>query len=335
MESEDFLAEIMKKATANPKRIVFPEGTEERVLTATKGILEKGIAEVILLGEEEVIKKGLSERAVSLDKVTVINPVTSDKLRPYADVFYELRKHKGITEEQALETMKNPNYFGTMMVYKGEADGLVSGSTHTTAETVRPALQIIKTKEGSSTVSSFFFMVFPETTYIFADCAIVEDPTPEQLAEIALDAAHNAKAFGIPPLVAMLSYSTKGSAKSPMTEKVVKATEIAKKRLASLYPNGTDIKIDGELQLDAAIVPKVAEKKAKGSEVAGRARVLIFPDLNSGNIGYKLTQRLGGAEAYGPILQGLAKPVNDLSRGCSAEDIIAITAITVIQAQGV
>jgi phosphate acetyltransferase len=335
MSDEGFLPGIMSKAACVPKRIVFPEGTEERVLTATRGILEKGIAEVILVGDEEAIKNGLRQRRVPEGKVTVINPASSDMLESYTETFYQLRKHKGITEEQALEAMKSPNYFATMMVHKGEADGLVSGSTHTTADTVRPALQIIKTKRGSSVVSSFFFMVFPETTYLFADCAIVEEPTAEQLAEIALDTAHNAKAFGIPPLVALLSYSTKGSAKSPMTDKVVQATEIAGKKLSALYPDGSDIEIDGELQLDAAIVPKVAEKKAKGSKVAGRARVIIFPDLNSGNIGYKLVERLAGASAYGPILQGLAKPVNDLSRGCSAEDIVGITAITVLQAQGV
>jgi phosphate acetyltransferase len=250
-------------------------------------------------------------------------------MEEYAAAFYELRKAKGMTLEQARETLKQVNYFGMMMVQCGDADGLVSGAAHSTADTVRPALQIIK----GSFVSSVFFMCVQGTTYVFSDCALVENPNADQLAQIAVSSGLTALKFGIPGDVAILSYSTKGSGKSPLVDKVIEATAKAKEMLASDHPDAP-VRLDGELQLDAAIVPAVAKSKAPDSDVAGEARVLVFPDLNAGNIGYKLVQRLGGAEAYGPMLQGLNKPVNDLSRGCGVEDIVGLTAITAVQAAG-
>jgi phosphate acetyltransferase len=322
MSRSEFIQNIINKAKASPRTIVLPEGGDERVTAAANMITEEGIARVIVLGDEKTaarVSKG----------VTVINPKTSDRLEDYAQKFYELRKSKGITLEQARETVKDENYFGMMIVHSGEADGLVSGAAHSTADTVRPALQIIK----GSFVSSVFFMCVNGTTYIFSDCALVENPTAEQLAQIAVHSGLTALKFGIPGDVAILSYSTKGSASSPLVDKVIQAAKLAKELLAKDYPD-VKIRLDGELQLDAAIVPKVAKSKAPGSELAGEARVLVFPDLNAGNIGYKLVQRLAGAEAYGPMLQGLNKPVNDLSRGCSAEDIVGLTAITAVQAIG-
>ncbi len=322
MSRSAFITDIIEKAKANPRTIVLPEGADERVTEAAKAIAAEGIAEIVVLGNETA-----AERAG--EGVTVINPETSEKLDEYAAAFYELRKHKGLTLEQAKEALKQVNYFGMMMVQCGDADGLVSGAAHSTADTVRPALQIIK----GSFVSSVFFMCVQNTTYVFSDCALVENPDADQLAQIAVSSSLTALKFGIPANTALLSYSTKGSATSSLVNKVIEATAKAKEMLATDHPDAP-IRLDGELQLDAAIVPKVAASKAPESELNGEARVIIFPDLNAGNIGYKLVQRLGGAEAYGPMLQGLNKPVNDLSRGCSAEDIVGLTAITAVQAQG-
>ena len=323
MSRSAFITNIIEKAKANLRTVVLPEGADERVTEAAKAIAAEGIAKVVVLGDEAA-----AERAG--EGVTVINPETSEKLDDYAAAFYELRKHKGLTLEQAKETLqKEVNYFGMMMVQCGDADGLVSGAAHSTADTVRPALQIIK----GSFVSSVFFMCVQETTYVFSDCALVENPDADQLAQIAVSSGLTALKFGIPGDVALLSYSTKGSASSSLVNKVIEATTKAKEMLAADHPDAP-IRLDGELQLDAAIIPSVAASKAPDSELNGEARVIIFPDLNAGNIGYKLVQRLGGAEAYGPMLQGLNKPVNDLSRGCSAEDIVGLTAITAVQAQG-
>lgn len=323
MSRSAFISDIIEKAKASPRTIVLPEGADERITEAAKIIVAEGIANVVVLGDEAV-----AERAGS--SVTVINPKTSEKLDEYASAFYEIRKAKGLTLEKAKEILQSEvNYFGMMMVQCGDADGLVSGAAHSTADTVRPALQIVK----GSFVSSVFFMCVQGTTYVFSDCALVENPDADQLAQIAISSGLTAIKFGIPGDVAILSYSTKGSASSPLVDKVITATAKAKELLSSEYSDAP-IRLDGELQLDAAIVPSVAKSKAPGSELEGEARVLIFPDLNAGNIGYKLVQRLGGAEAYGPMLQGLNKPVNDLSRGCSAEDIVGLTAITALQAQG-
>ena len=326
-----FIQQIIDAAKAKPRNIVLPEGGDERVLEAAHTINQEKIASVTLLGEEQKMADWFSSKGYSPDGITVINPETSDKLSAYAAAFYELRKAKGITEEQALEAVKQVNYFGMMMMHAGEADGLVSGADHSTADTVRPALQIIKSAKKGATVSSFFIMDVNDKTYVFSDCALVENPTAEQLAAIAVDSAVSAMAYGIPPHVALLSYSTRGSGKSEAVDKVVQATELAKQKVAEEYPD-QGIIIDGELQADAAIVASVAEKKAPDSPLGGEARVLVFPDLNSATIGYKLVQRLAGAGAYGPVLQGLNKPVNDLSRGCYVEDIVGTVALTALQA---
>lgn len=324
MSRSAFISEIIEKAKANQRTIVLPEGADERVTDAANVIASEGIAKVVVLGGDEVAAR-------VQDGVTVINPAASEKLDDYVQEFYELRKARGMTTEKAKEILQNQvNYFGMMMVQCGDADGLVSGAAHSTADTVRPALQIIKGARKGGMVSSLFFMVCDGTPYIFSDSGLVENPNADQLAQIAVQSAQTALQFDIPAKVAMLSYSTKGSACNPLVDKVVEATATAKQLLADDFSD-LDIELDGEFQLDAAIVPSVAASKAPDSEVAGKARVLIFPDLNAGNIGYKLVQRLGGAEAYGPILQGLNKPVNDLSRGCSSEDIVGVAAITVVQ----
>ena len=321
---------IKAKAKANVKRIVLPEGEEIRNVQAAVKIVEQGLAKLTLLGDPEKVKEVAA--GASLDGLTIVNPKTSDKCAEYANMLYELRKAKGMTPEQAAELVKDPMYYGVMMVKMGDADGLVSGAIHSTGDMLRPALQIIKSKPGIKTVSSCFLMECPNKAYgedgvmIFADCAVNIDPDAEQLASIALGAADSARALaGIEPRVAMLSFSTKGSAKHDLVTKVQEATRIAKE----LDPN---LMLDGELQLDAAIVESVGQLKAPGSPVAGKANVLVFPGLEAGNIGYKLVQRLAGAEAYGPILQGIAKPCNDLSRGCSVDDIVATVAITAAQA---
>ena len=323
---------IKAKAKSNVKHIVLPEGEETRNAQAAAIIAAEGLAKLTLLGNPEKVKEAAN--GASLEGVTIIDPANSEKCAEYAATLYELRKAKGMTEEKAAALVKDPMYYGVMMVKAGDADGLVSGAIHSTGDMLRPALQIIKSKPGIKTVSSCFLMECPDKSYgddgimIFADCAVNIEPTAEELANIAIGAADSARALAnMEPRVAMLSFSTMGSAKHDNVTKVQEATRIAKEMAPELA-------LDGELQLDAAIVEKVGQLKAPGSKVAGHANVLVFPDLGAGNIGYKLVQRLAGAEAYGPILQGIAKPCNDLSRGCSVEDIVATVAITAAQAQG-
>jgi phosphate acetyltransferase len=319
--------EIKEKAKANPKRIVFPEGDEDRVLQAVNEIKKEGTAIPVILGDVDKIKWRAGELKLDINDVEMINPEHSDKLKGYAKEFFNLRKKKGMTEEKAIETMKDVSYFGTMMVHMNDADGLVSGTTHSTADTIRPALQIIKTAPGHSLASSFFIMIFEDKTYkLFADCGFVMDPNAEELSEIAISTADSAKKFGLDPKIAMLSFSTHGSASNPSVDKVREATELVRKKRP-------DLVVDGEIQLDAAIIPSIAAKKCPDCVLKGEANILIFPDLNSGNIGYKLTERLAHAMAIGPIVQGLNKPVNDLSRGCAVHDIVEVTAITVVEAQ--
>ena len=329
-----FMDEIKAKARADRKRIVLPETEDERTYRAVAKAIEEDIADIILIGKADVVAEKEKEYGVDLSKATVIDPEKSDKLQSYIDKLVELRKKKGMTPEQAKDTLLNQYiYYGVMMVKMGDADGLVSGACHSTANTLRPSLQILKTAPGTKLVSAFFLMNVPNCeygdngTFAFADCGLNQNPTAEELAAIAGSTAKSFKALtGHDPRVAMLSYSTMGSAKHDDVTKVQEATKIAKEE----YP---DIALDGEMQLDAAIVPSVGEFKAPGSKVAGHANVLIFPNLDAGNIGYKLVQRLAKAEAYGPMTQGIAAPVNDLSRGCSWEDIVGVIAITAVQAQ--
>lgn len=326
-----FLEQIIDRAKNDVKTIVLPESTDIRTIKAAAMILEKGIANVVLIGNRDSIIELAGDLDIS--KAQIIDPNYYDKFDDFANTFYELRKSKGVTLEQAKQIIKDPLYFGVMMVKKGFADGMVAGAINSTANTLRPALQILKTAPGTKLVSSFFVMVVPDCkyghngTFVYADCGLVENPNAEELSEIAIASAKSFKDLvGAEPKVAMLSYSTYGSAKSELTEKVIKATALAKEKAPHLC-------IDGELQADAALVPEVGKSKAPDSKIAGEANVLIFPNLDCGNIAYKLTQRLAKAEAYGPITQGIAKPVNDLSRGCSAEDIVGVVAVTAVQAQ--
>ena len=328
-----FIDVIKEKARADKKTIVLPESEDRRVLEATATILKEGLANVVLIGNEEQIKKDAAD--LDIAGAIIVDPATSDKTQAYIDKLVELRQKKGMTQEQAREIMLNQRtYYGVMMVKMGDADGMVSGACHSTADTLRPCLQILKTKPGTKLVSAFFVMVVPDCdmgadgTFIFADSGLEQNPDPEKLAAIALSSAESFRLLtGKEPVVAMLSHSTKGSAKHADVDKVVEATRIAKENA----PEG--LMLDGEFQLDAAIVPEIGASKAPGSPVAGKANVLVFPDLDAGNIGYKLVQRLGKAEAYGPLTQGIAAPVNDLSRGCSAEDIEGVVAITAVQCQ--
>ncbi|MFR3919531.1 MAG: phosphate acetyltransferase [Clostridia bacterium] len=331
-----FIDTMKEKARKDIKNIVLPEADDVRVLKATEMVLNEGFANIILIGDTDEIKNLAKENDIKIDGVQIINPLTSTKLRKYSDDLYELRKAKGMTIEQAQELLKtNSRYFATMMVKSGDADGFVSGANHPTSDTLRPALQILKTAPNTKLVSAFFVMVVPECDYgengifVFADCGLNEYPDAEALSEIAISSAESFKELvGKEPKVAMLSYSTMGSAHSPLTEKVVEATKLLKSKKPNLI-------CDGEIQLDAAILPEIAERKAPNSPLKGKSNILIFPDLDAGNIGYKLTQRFGKAEAYGPLCQGISKAVNDLSRGCSSSDIAGVVAITAVQAQNI
>ncbi len=320
----DFLNRMKAAAKKEKKTIVLPEGEDPRTIEAAKKVVAEGLADLVILGDPS---------KVDVEGVKVIDPRTAEKHDEYAAAFAELRKKKGVTLPEAMEQMNDATYFGTMMVKMGDADGLVSGACHSTANTLRPALQILKTAPGTKLVSAFFIMCTDKKEYgedgtlLFADCGLNIDPNADELSEIAIASAKSwEKYMGTEPRVAMLSFSTMGSAKGDVPTKVQEATELA-------HEKAPELSVDGDLQLDAALVPSVAALKAPGSKVAGNANVLVFPDLEAGNIGYKLVQRFAGAEAYGPILQGIAKPVNDLSRGCSADDIVGVIAITAVQAQ--
>ncbi len=329
----NFIDTIKERAKKDIKTIVLPETEDIRTLQATEKILKEGFAKIILVGNKEKTEELANQNNINIEGAIIIDPAKSEKYDEYVNKFFELRQKKGISIEKAKEIMLNNVYFGMMMVKCKDADGLVSGAAHSTADTLRPALQILKTAEGTKLVSAFFLMVVPNCeygengTFVFSDAGLNANPTSEELSEIAISSANSFKQLvGKEPKVAMLSYSTYGSAKSELVEKVQNATTILKQKAPNL-------KADGEMQLDAALVKEIGQKKAPGSEVAGQANTLIFPDLNAGNIGYKLVQRLAKAEAYGPLCQGIARPVNDLSRGCSSNDIVGVVAITAVQAQ--
>lgn len=329
----DLLHEIIQKAKALNQRIVLPEGTEERTIQAADQVIDQGIARVILIGSrDEIMKEAKRFSLTHLDKATIVDPEKHEKMDHYINLMVELRKHKGLTKDEASKLIRDPLYLGTLMIKNGDADGEVSGAIHATGDVLRPAFHYIKTLPGISVVSGAFIMILKDKEFgndglmVFADCAVHPDPSEKELAEIAVATAKTTRAIaGFEPRIAMLSFSTKGSAKHELVDKVVNATRIAREMDPTL-------KIEGEFQADAAIIEKIGKQKAPGSEIAGHANVLIFPDLNSGNIAYKLVQRLAHAEAIGPILQGMAAPINDLSRGCSVSDIVHLIAITANQA---
>ena len=329
------LESIKQKAKKENKIIVLPEGTEERTLKAANIILEEGIARIILLGNrQEILDMTKQHGLASVEKATIIDPLSWERRDYFTDMLFEIRKNKGLTREQAYELVADPLYLATLLIKNGEADGEVAGAANSTGNVLRPAFQVVKTLPGISVVSGAFIMIMKEAQWgdngiiVFADCAVHPDPTAEELAQIAVTTAKTTRAIvGMEPRVAMLSFSTKGSAKHPMCDKVIDATRLAKEMDPSLM-------IDGELQADAAIVETIGKSKAPGSAIAGKANVLVFPTLEVGNIAYKLVQRLAGAEAVGPVLQGMAAPINDLSRGCSVDDIVNLVAITVNQAAG-
>lgn len=321
---DNFLNKIIEQAKKNNKRIAFDEIQDERILKAARRIKDEGIAVPVLVGKKEEIINNATNFNVNIDDIEIQDPTNCPDYDKYAEEFYNIRKHKGLTLDQAKETLQTPIYFATILLQVGVVDGLISGAVNTTANTLRPALQIIKTKKGINTASSYFLMMKDEEILLFADCGFNIDPNAEELSEIAISTNDSAKSMGLNPTIAMLSFSTKGSAKHPNAQKVIDATNLVKEKRE-------DIVIDGELQFDAAYVKSVGEQKCPGSKVAGNANIFVFPNLDSGNICYKVTQRLGKYKAIGPIVQGLNKPVNDLSRGCSVEDIIDLCAITAME----
>jgi phosphate acetyltransferase len=331
----DLISKIKEKAKRSHKKIVLPEGTEERTLKAADIILEEKLAKVILLGNREMIFKMAGELSLkNIEQAEIVDPLTSNARERYAAIMVEIRREKGLTTEEALKQLDNPLVYATLMIKAGDADGEVAGAMNATGDVLRPAFQYVKTMPGISVVSGAFLMIMKDKEFgedglmVFADCAVHPNPTERELAEIAVATGRTAKAIaGIEPRIAMLSFSTKGSAKHEMVDKVVNATRIAREM-------APDLKIDGELQADAAIIEAIGKSKAPGSEIAGKANVLVFPTLETGNIAYKLVQRLAHAEAVGPVLQGMAAPINDLSRGCSVSDIVNLVAITANQAAG-